>query len=297
MLRMPLGENKGRRSRLAFLGTLASGLAHEIKNPLSAMSINLQMLREDLDGSDQSRDHRLLKRVAVLEKEVARLEEILDGFLRFARGYQLKPVRQPINPILRETVEFWAAKSHAAGVDVQLVLEEGLPDVVVDATYLKQSLLNLLNNALDALTERPAGDRNDREQILVCSRRSKGGVDALVIDNGPGIPVEAREKIFDPYFSTKAGGSGLGLPTARRIVEELGGTLTFDTEIGRGTSFRIAFKESQPAAAPEPGMAGERSDAAEPGPDAAPRAPAVDAPVVESRPAAEGPPRRRTRGG
>jgi signal transduction histidine kinase len=290
---MPLSENKGRRSRLAFLGTLASGLAHEIKNPLSAMSINLQMLREDLDGSDQSRDQRLLKRVAVLEKEVARLEEILDGFLKFARGYQLKPIRQSINPILRETVEFWAAKSHAAGVDVQLVLEEGLPDVVVDATYLKQSLLNLLNNALDALTQRPQEERDGREQILVCSRRAKGGVDALVIDNGPGIPLEAREKIFDPYFSTKAGGSGLGLATARRIVEELGGTLTFDTEIGRGTSFRITLKEAQPAAPPEPGKAGELGDAAAGGPEQASR----DAAIVEPRPGPEATPRRRSRGG
>lgn len=293
MLRMPLGENKGRRSRLAFLGTLASGLAHEIKNPLSAMSINLQMLREDLDGSDQSRDQRLLKRVAVLEKEVARLEEILDGFLKFARGYQLKPVRQPLNPILRETVEFWAAKSHAAGVDVQLVLEEGLPDVVVDATYLKQSLLNLLNNALDALTQRPQEERDGREQILVCSRRAKGGVDALVIDNGPGIPADSREKIFDPYFSTKAGGSGLGLPTAKRIVEELGGTLAFDTESGRGTSFRITLKEAPPVAPPEPVKAGEGGDAADGGPADAPRA----APVVEPGPGPEATPRRRSRGG
>jgi two-component system sensor histidine kinase HydH len=247
MLGMPPPENKAMRQRLAFLGTLASGLAHEIKNPLSAMSINLQMLREELDASEQSRDQRLLKRVAVLEREVTRLEAILDGFLRFARGYQLKPVRQPINPILRDVVEFWAAKAHAAGVDVQLVLEEGLPDVAIDPTYLKQSLLNLLNNAFDALTERPAAERDGREQILVCSRRAKGGVDALVIDNGPGIPADARAKIFDPYYSTKAGGSGLGLPTAKRIVEELGGTLSFDTETGRGTSFRIFLKEAPPA--------------------------------------------------
>jgi signal transduction histidine kinase len=294
---MPLSENKGRRSRLAFLGTLASGLAHEIKNPLSAMSINLQMLREDLDGSDQSRDQRLMKRVAVLEKEVARLEEILDGFLRFARGYQLKPVRQPLNPILRETVEFWAAKSHAAGVDVQLVLEEGLPDVVVDATYLKQSLLNLLNNALDALTGRPPGERDGREQILVCSRRSKGGVDALVIDNGPGIAVDARGKIFDPYFSTKAGGSGLGLATARRIVEELGGTLTFDTEVGRGTSFRISFREAPPAAAAEPAKGSDRRDAAAETPGDEKRDASSDPPIVDSPPAPEGAPRRRSRGG
>ena len=246
MLGMPPGENKGKRSRLAFLGTLASGLAHEIKNPLSAMSVNLQMLREDLDGSTQTRDARLLKRVAVLEKEVSRLEEILDGFLRFARGYQLKPVRRQLNELLREVAEFWAAKAHAAGVEVQLVLEEGLPDVMVDATYFKQAVLNLLNNAFDAVTSAPKEQRSGREQILVCTRRAKGGVDALVIDNGPGIPADVGTHIFDPYFSTKAGGTGLGLPAVKRIVEELGGTVSYDTEPERGTSFRIFLKEAAP---------------------------------------------------
>ena len=247
---MRSGENKSRRSRLAFLGTLASGLAHEIKNPLSAMSVNLQMLREDLEVGDGAREQRLLKRVGVLEREVSRLEQILDGFLRFARGYQLEPKRQSANRLVRDVVEFWAAKAHAAGVEVQLVLEPDLPDVPFDESYLKLSLLNLLNNAFDALTERPAAERTGREQILVCSRRAKGGVDALVIDNGPGIPADVGAKIFDPYFSTKAGGSGLGLPTAKRIVEELGGALSFDTEPERGSSFRIFLKEAatQPAA-------------------------------------------------
>src|SRR5882672_567958 len=101
MLGMPPGENKGRRQRLAFLGTLASGLAHEIKNPLSAMSVNLQMLREELDADGAApRDQRMLKRVQVLEREVVRLEGILDGFLRFARGYQLEPKLQPVNALL-----------------------------------------------------------------------------------------------------------------------------------------------------------------------------------------------------
>jgi len=242
MLGMAGGENKSRQSRLAFLGTLASGLAHEIKNPLSAMSVNLAMLREDLEGSDTPREQRMLRRVGVVEREVGRLEEILEGFLKFARGYQLKPVSSSVNALLREVVEFWAAKAAAAGVDVQLVLEPDLPDVPLDPTYAKQALLNLLNNAFDALTQRPAAEKSGREQILVCSKRAKGGVDVLVIDNGPGIPIDAREKVFEPYFSTKHGGSGLGLPTARRIVEELGGTLTFDTESERGTSFRIHLK-------------------------------------------------------
>jgi len=244
------GENKSRQSRLAFLGTLASGLAHEIKNPLSAMSVNLQMLREELDAQGSPREQRMLKRVGVLEREVARLEEILDGFLRFARGYKLEPVRQSANALLREVVEFWAAKAHAAGVDVQLVLEPDLPDVLIDANYVKQALLNLLNNAFDALTQRPAAEKSGREQVLVCSRRAKDGVEVLVIDNGPGIPVDARPQIFDPYFSTKAGGSGLGLPTARRILEELGGALSFDSELGRGTSFRLLLRTAPPPAPP-----------------------------------------------
>lgn len=242
MLGMPSGENKGRRSRLAFLGTLASGLAHEIKNPLSAMSVNLQMLREDLGASDSARDQKLLRRVGVIEREVARLEEILDGFLRYARGWRLEPRRMQLEPLLREVVEFWSAKAHAAGVEVQLVLESDLPDVSVDPTYFKQALLNLLNNAFDALTQGANGERVERAQIVVCGRRAKGGAEALVIDNGPGIPEEVRGRVFDPYFSTKSGGSGLGLPTARRIVEELGGTLTFDAEAGRGSSFQIFLR-------------------------------------------------------
>jgi signal transduction histidine kinase len=234
------------RSRLAFLGTLAGGLAHEIKNPLSAMSVNLQMMREDLEGADGARDQRLQKRVSVLEREVARLEQIVDGFLRFARGYQLEPKLHSVNALLREVVEFWAAKAAAAGVDVQLVLEPELQDVPLDPTYLKQALLNLLNNAFEALTQRPDAEKNGREQILVCSRKAKEGVEILVIDNGPGIPVDARPRVVDPYFSTKAGGSGLGLPTAKRIVEDLGGTLTFETETARGTSFRITLRDSAP---------------------------------------------------
>jgi signal transduction histidine kinase len=137
------------------------------------MSVNLQMLREDLEDAASPREQRLLKRVGVLEREVSRLEQIVDGFLRFARGYQLKPEPQSVNKLLREVVEFWAAKAASAGVDVQLVLDPEIPDVAIDATYLKQALLNLLNNAFDALTQRPDGEKSGREQILVCSRRRR----------------------------------------------------------------------------------------------------------------------------
>ncbi len=234
---MSSDENK-RKNRLAFLGTLASGLAHEIKNPLSAMSVNLQMLREDLEQSDQHRDRRFLKRVAVLESEVARLERILDGFLRYARGYSLHLLKDSVNTLIREVAEFWASKAKEEGIEVELVLESDLPDVAFDSTYLKQALLNLLNNALEAIVQRADRSKSE-EQIVLVSRRVEQAVEILVIDSGPGIRADHVEHIFEPYFSTKRGGSGLGLSAARRIVEDHGGSLNFQSEEGRGSCFTI----------------------------------------------------------
>ncbi len=240
----PRRDTRERRSRLAFLGTLASGLAHEIKNPLSAMSINLQMMREDLEQSERAQDRRTLKRIGIVEREVLRLEEILEGFLKFARGFSLEPKPQSVNVLLREIVEFWAARANASGIDVELVLGSDLPDAYVDATYFKQAVLNLLNNAQEAIT----GDENRdeaREQIVVGSRSHPRGVEVLVIDSGPGISADALENIFEPYFSTKATGSGLGLPTVKRILDEHGGDITVESEPGRGTSFRLVLPSSR----------------------------------------------------
>lgn len=244
-------KREGRR-RLADLGKLAGGLAHEIKNPLSAMSVNLQMLREDLVASEQSRDKRLLRRVDVLEREVNRLNSILDSFLQYARGVKLRLSRRKINDLLRETIEFWAADARADGIEVELVPAEDLPDVLVDPAAFKQTLLNLLINAQEAITNQT--DRGERpEQIVVGSRAAVGGVEIQVIDSGPGISAEELRKVFEPYFSTKSKGSGLGLSTARRIMEEHGGTLTVQSEPGRGTAFRMLLPKA-------PGPAGENGD-------------------------------------
>ena len=234
-----LRDKKGRR-RLANLGVLAGGLAHEIKNPLSAMSVNLQMMREDLETSEQPRDRRLLRRVDVLEREVRRLESILENFLQYARGTKLRRTLQPINSLLRDIMEFWAHGARDSGIEVELVLASELPDVELDVAAFKQTMLNLLINAQQAIAQRPDGEGR-RDQIVVATRAVKGAVEIQVIDSGPGIDQKDLRQIFEPYFSSKSQGSGLGLPTARRIVEELGGTLTVQSEVGRGTSFRILF--------------------------------------------------------
>lgn len=241
-------HRRRRRRRAANLGVLASGLAHEIKNPLSAMSINLQMMREDLETSQDARDRRLLKRVDVLEREVHRLEEILENFLQYARGKPLELIPHQLNSLVREILEFWAAGAREAGIDVELVLADALPEVMVDASALKQVLLNLLINAQDALADRGDVTAESRpDQIVVVTREVRGGVEIQVIDSGPGIGEEAMRRIFDPYFSTKAKGNGLGLPTARRIMEEHGGALTVQSEVGRGTAFRILLPSPRSA--------------------------------------------------
>ena len=233
-------NNRRGRGRRAFLGTLAAGLAHEIKNPLSAMSINLQMLREDLE-SDESRDRRLLRRVELLEREVTRLERILADFQKFARGFTLDLKAAPVNPMLREIVEFWAEGAKTLGIEVELVLGSDLPDVQIDTTYLPQAILNLLINAQEAIAGRGPDQREDIEgQILLGSRLGPGGsVEILVIDTGPGIESERLSKIFEPYHSSKGTGSGLGLAASKQIVEAHRGTLTVESELGRGTSFCI----------------------------------------------------------
>lgn len=240
-----------RGQRLAYLGSLARGFAHEIKNPLSAMSVNLQMMHDDLGDAQGPREKRVLRRVEVLEREVNRLEKIVNDFLTFARGYQLQPVLQPVNPMLREIMEFWAEDARETGIEAELVLAPDLPDVVLDSGAFKQTILNLLINAQQAIVQQK--ERGARpEQIVVGTRAVQGGVEVLVIDSGPGIPEKHLPRIFDPYYSTKPRGSGLGLATARRIIEEHGGTLTVQSEVGRGTSFRILIPAANRSARGEP---------------------------------------------
>jgi len=253
MLAMPRRNDKeGRQKRpRAALGSLAAGLAHEIRNPLAAMSINLQMLEEDLESSGQARDLRLIKRVRILEREVARLEQILANFQQYARGFNLEPTRIQINPLLREIVALWAEGAKKAGIDVELVLASDLPDVSVDPTYFHKAVLNLLINAQHAIQNREGPELERSEQIVLGSRRAQGAVEVLVIDTGPGIADDKLRSIFEPYFSTKGTGSGLGLPMSRRILEEHGGTLTVESEVGRGTSFRILLPSVEAPVAEE----------------------------------------------
>ena len=229
--------------RLAELGTLTGGLAHEIKNPLSTIGLNLQLLRESIDDAElpEATAHRLRTRIQSLNGEAERLRGILEDFLAFAGRMRLDPQPTRINEVVEQLADFYYPQAEASGVRLRTQLDSDAGSVPLDATLFKQALLNLLINATQAMVEARYGDHphGGSTELIIRTRPASGGVDIHVIDTGPGIAPEDREKLFHPYFTTKRGGTGLGLPTARRIINEHGGTITLHSEPGRGSDFTI----------------------------------------------------------
>ncbi len=237
------------QERLAVLGPLAGGLAHEIKNPLSTMTITLGLLKEDLE-SDRGDLGKALRRVKVLEREVVRLEEILADFLQFAGRHRLEMRPTDLNGVVAEVLDFITPAALEKKIEVRHHLSRAVPPLPLDRDRVKQALLNLVINAQEAM----AG----RGEILVQTSVRGGAVRVDVTDTGPGIPPDVLPRIWEAYWSSKRTGTGLGLPIARRIVEEHGGILEVFTEVGKGTRFTIWFPV--PAAAPpEPVPSGRGS--------------------------------------
>ena len=220
-----------RTERLAQLGSLLAGFAHEVRNPLSTIGLNLQLVLEDFKEPETPRDKRTQKRLTTVEAEVRRLQKILDEFLTFARAPmpQLSPV--DLNQKLQAVVDFHAPELAEHGVSLRFYPGNGFGPVPVDWDHLQAALVNLIRNARDAT---PRGG-----EVLVSSQRDADTVVIRVTDTGAGIPPEVLPRILEPYFSTKKSGTGLGLPTVRRIVEEHGGALTFSSAVGKGTQFAI----------------------------------------------------------
>lgn len=218
------------------LATLAAGLAHEIKNPLSTMAINLALLEEEWgrtreDSEPSAREKRGLKRVATLQREIMRLETIVDDFLRYARGGEVNRSPHDLCQLVRETLDFVEPEDTQHTIRHHAELPVGLPLVMLDEGAFRQALLNLLVNARQAM---PMGG-----ELIVRVQRLGNQVELSVTDTGVGMSPEALERCFDVYWSTKKGGTGLGLPTTKRIVEEHGGRITVVSEPNRGTSFSI----------------------------------------------------------
>tara|TARA_R110002126_G_scaffold86474_5_gene208714 strand:- start:5276 stop:6004 length:729 start_codon:yes stop_codon:yes gene_type:complete len=238
--------------RDVLLTRLARGLAHEIKNPLSTMAINLTLLEEDWtrSGEPNPTERRSLKRVRTLQREVSRLEGILDDFLRFARGGEVNRSPGDLVALVREVLQFMDPEMTANSIAVHAELPSSLPHVVIDSGAFRQALINLLVNARQAM---PGGG-----ELIVQVRRHGPSVEITITDTGVGMKPDQIENCFDLYWSTKKGGTGLGLSTVSRIVAEHEGSIGVVSEEGRGTSFTLRLPLLQEVA----GRSGESEDLA-----------------------------------
>jgi len=237
---IPLTEAGKQADRLAFLGRLAGGLAHEIKNPLSTMTVILQLLKEEWAGAESSRERRTQQRIDLLLMEVHRLEGILNDFLRFARGPQRELTEVDVNSVLQEILDFVEPETTRFGIRTLYQAAPDLPLCRLDRDLFKQALFNVIINAQHAMEEGGG-------ELLVKTSRQGDAARIQITDTGCGIPADALGKVFDVYFSTKRRGTGLGLPTARRFIEEHGGTIDVESEEGKGTAVTVMLPISADA--------------------------------------------------
>lgn len=236
------------RQQYTEIAQLAGGLAHEVKNPLSTIRLNMELLAEDMEDLPESpQQKRALKRVDVVRRETVRLEELLNEFLHFTRAHHLELSATDINKEVREILDFFKPQADEMHVEIQEYLSPDLPTVRLDKRSFHRAVLNLFLNAAQAMKE--------GGQIIVRTRMIGGNVALDIIDTGCGIDNETVGKIFTPFFSTKRGGSGLGLPTVRKIIEGHGGRIAIQSEPGCGTQFTLTFPVlAQIAEAPPPSV-------------------------------------------
>jgi PAS domain S-box-containing protein len=214
--------------RLAAVGRITAGVAHEVKNPLNSMRLWLENLKECLprDGETGAR-----QAVQVLDKEIDRLDAVVKRFLDFTRPMEIRLEATNLATLLRDVVAVAMPQLQKANVEVSQNLLAEVPEVFADRGLLRQAVLNLVLNAVDAM---PNGG-----QLRLTLNRKGDMAEISVADTGKGIAPEHQQKIFQLFFTTRPGGSGIGLASTFRIVQLLNGSIDFTSEVGRGTTFRI----------------------------------------------------------
>jgi signal transduction histidine kinase len=225
------------------LGKLTGGLAHEIKNPLSTIQINLKLIGEDLDRPEYRKSAgslsntadqgpgRAIRKIAVVQKETDRLEQILDGFLRYIDHAEVHTAPADINELIGDMIDFFSPQAHTHAITVRQSLHDTPLICKIDVDMLKQAILNLFINALQAMGQ--------GGELMIRTEQEKEQAVISISDTGSGIAPDRLAHIFDAYYSTRPRGSGLGLPTAKKIVEANQGTITARSDLGKGTSFTI----------------------------------------------------------
>jgi len=215
------------------LAQLAGSLAHEIKNPLSVIGMTMDLLNEELSDAPTPREVRVKQKLAVVSRQCGRLENLLNDFLRFARLRELELQGGSLNDVVAQVLDFYQPQADEQQVEVLRYLDPDLPSVRLHSETLQSALVNMVKNAMEAM---PHGG-----ELVARTRLTRKGVALDLIDTGEGIDDDAARHMFSAFFSTKDGGSGLGLPTARKIIEAHGGRIHVQSQVGAGTQFTLEF--------------------------------------------------------
>jgi signal transduction histidine kinase len=222
-------EEKLRAARLAMVGKMAAQIAHEVRNPLSSIGLNTELLEDELAENDS--EARALCRA--IHTEVNRLTEVTEIYLGL-RGGKPKLARESLNTIIDDLVGFVRNDLATRRVALETELDPGDPTGYIDANQIRQCLINLVRNAADAVSAKGGGN------VVLRTRAERARVEIAVEDNGIGIASELLPRLFDPFFSTKEGGNGLGLALTQQIIRDHGGEIRVDSRVGRGTTFTLS---------------------------------------------------------
>ena len=224
-------------SRLATIGEMASGIAHELNQPLAAMATYAQACKRLLDATQPEIDEVQMA-LAQIADQAVRAGDIIKKMRALARAGDSQPLPTDLNSVIEELTDLIRSDARAHGVEYRRELAPDLPPVLVDRAQIQQVVLNLVRNALEAF----ALGQLDAAQVIITTRRTESGdVDVSVRDNGPGVDPRVIDRLFEPFCSTKATGTGLGLPMSRTIVGTLGGTLDYRPASPRGACFIVSL--------------------------------------------------------
>ncbi|MCH8965276.1 MAG: two-component sensor histidine kinase [Planctomycetes bacterium] len=233
-----MSKPKHDNQRVIELSELAGGLAHEIRNPLSTLKVNLQLLAEDLSAESESNlRRRSLLRLETLQSETERLQILLDNFLKLVSGHEIHTQPVDVRNVVRHLVAFFTPRAEELDIRMRMLLSDQELICELDESLIQQALLNLCLNAQQAMP--------DGGELLVEATAEDEWARIDVTDTGIGIAAEELDKLFKPFFSTRKGGSGLGLSVTRRIVSEHEGTIEVQSELGKGSRFSVRLPRAQ----------------------------------------------------
>ncbi len=221
------------RQQYIELAELAGSLAHEIKNPLSVISINMDLLLEDFDKIDSPEIRMAMKKVQTCQKQCTRLGNLLKDFLRFTKLSRMQLKAGDLNRLVLQVLDFFEPQAKQLNVQITRYLHADLPVILMESEALQSAIINLVKNALEAM---PQGG-----QLVARSRLVRGGIALDLIDTGIGMDSDALIHMFNHFYTNKQDGSGLGLPTAKKIIEAHGGRINVQSEVGRGTQITLEF--------------------------------------------------------